>query len=238
MIEHAHQSRQPVQRLHGDRGASPPSSPSASPMLEQQRPGGPAEIGGQPPRGTAPPVARGHRPRRAAAACATPTRACTRTSSTACSCRKLLEDPKVVDKLAQAGFRGPQAGLDLLLLPLRPAVRVRGRGGVLPLRGQRLRPAADAARSPPAAVGAGGPATTRRTSSSPTSPRSAASRSSRAFPDALDLLLICVESGMSIEAAIAEGRPGDRRSASIELAEELTLLTAEISLPARTAHGL
>lgn len=55
----------------------------------------------------------------------------------------------------------------------------------------------------------------------------------RAFPDALDLLLICVESGMSIEAAF-------RRVAeeigiqSIALAEELSLTMAELSfLPER-----
>jgi tight adherence protein C len=55
----------------------------------------------------------------------------------------------------------------------------------------------------------------------------------RAFPDALDLLLICVESGMSIE--ISFKRVGDEIGAqSIELAEELTLLTAELSyLPDR-----
>ena len=51
---------------------------------------------------------------------------------------------------------------------------------------------------------------------------------SRAFPDALDLLLICVESGMSIEVAF-------RRVAeeigiqSVELAEEMMLTTAELS---------
>ncbi len=54
-----------------------------------------------------------------------------------------------------------------------------------------------------------------------------------AFPDALDLLLICVESGMSIEAAIQKVSQ-EIGGASIELAEELTLLTAEISyLPER-----
>ncbi len=55
----------------------------------------------------------------------------------------------------------------------------------------------------------------------------------RAFPDALDLLLICVESGMSIEAAF--GRvAGEVGSQSVELAEELSLLTAELSyLPDR-----
>ena len=50
----------------------------------------------------------------------------------------------------------------------------------------------------------------------------------RAFPDALDLLLICVESGMSIEAAFK--RVSDEiGSQSIALAEELTLTTAELS---------
>jgi tight adherence protein C len=50
----------------------------------------------------------------------------------------------------------------------------------------------------------------------------------RAFPDALDLLLICVESGMSIEAAFK--RVAEEIGAqSIPLAEELTLTTAELS---------
>ena len=50
----------------------------------------------------------------------------------------------------------------------------------------------------------------------------------RAFPDALDLLLICVESGMSIEAAFRRVA-GEIGSQSIPLAEELTLTTAELS---------
>ena len=40
--------------------------------------------------------------------------------------------------------------------------------------------------------------------------RSASCRSSAPFPDALDLLLICVESGMSIEAAFRKVSAGDR----------------------------
>ncbi len=48
------------------------------------------------------------------------------------------------------------------------------------------------------------------------------------FPDALDLLLICVESGMSIELAF--GRVSKEMvSSSIELAEEFSLTTAELS---------
>ena len=55
----------------------------------------------------------------------------------------------------------------------------------------------------------------------------------RAFPDALDLLLICVESGMSIEAAFKKVS-NEIGSQSIALAEELTLTTAELSyLPDR-----
>jgi tight adherence protein C len=55
----------------------------------------------------------------------------------------------------------------------------------------------------------------------------------RAFPDTLDLLLICVESGMSIEAAFRKVSE-QVGSQSIALAEELTLTTAELSyLPDR-----
>ena len=55
----------------------------------------------------------------------------------------------------------------------------------------------------------------------------------RAFPDALDLLLICVESGMSIEAAFRKVSE-EIGTQSIALAEELTLTTAELSyLPDR-----
>ncbi len=54
-----------------------------------------------------------------------------------------------------------------------------------------------------------------------------------AFPDALDLLLICVESGMSIEAAFTRVA-SEVGSQSVELAEEFGLTTAELSyLPDR-----
>ncbi|MEM9030510.1 MAG: type II secretion system F family protein [Pseudomonadota bacterium] len=49
-----------------------------------------------------------------------------------------------------------------------------------------------------------------------------------AFPDALDMLLICVQSGMSIEAAFGKVAM-EVSSQSIELAEELSLTTAELS---------
>lgn len=55
----------------------------------------------------------------------------------------------------------------------------------------------------------------------------------RAWPDALDLLLICAESGVSIEQAFRRVST-EIGSASIPLAEELALTTAELSyLPDR-----
>jgi len=50
----------------------------------------------------------------------------------------------------------------------------------------------------------------------------------RAFPDALDLMLICVESGMSLETTFQRVSQ-EIGTQSIELAEELTLATAELS---------
>lgn len=55
----------------------------------------------------------------------------------------------------------------------------------------------------------------------------------RAFPDSLDLLLICVESGMSIETAFRKVSE-EIGAQSLALAEELSLVTAELSfLPDR-----
>jgi len=55
----------------------------------------------------------------------------------------------------------------------------------------------------------------------------------KAFPDALDMMLICVESGMSIEMAFAKVG-AEVGTASAELAEELQLTTAELAyLPER-----
>jgi tight adherence protein C len=50
----------------------------------------------------------------------------------------------------------------------------------------------------------------------------------RAFPDALDLLLICIESGMSFEAAFRKVSV-EVVTQSVALSEELTLTTAELS---------
>lgn len=50
----------------------------------------------------------------------------------------------------------------------------------------------------------------------------------RAFPDALDMMLICVEAGMSIEMAF-DRVGGEIAGVSTELAEELKLTNAELS---------
>jgi tight adherence protein C len=50
----------------------------------------------------------------------------------------------------------------------------------------------------------------------------------RAFPDALDLLLICIESGMSIETAFRRVS-GEIVTQSVPLSEEFSLTTAELS---------
>ena len=50
----------------------------------------------------------------------------------------------------------------------------------------------------------------------------------QAFPDSLDMLLICVQAGMSVEAAFGKVAK-EITSQSLELAEELSLTTAELS---------
>ncbi len=50
----------------------------------------------------------------------------------------------------------------------------------------------------------------------------------QAFPDSLDMLLICVQSGMSVEAAFGKVAK-EITSQSVELGEELSLTTAELS---------
>jgi tight adherence protein C len=50
----------------------------------------------------------------------------------------------------------------------------------------------------------------------------------QAFPDALDMLLICVQSGMSVETAFGKVAK-EIGSQSLELAEEFSLTTAELS---------
>jgi tight adherence protein C len=144
---------------------------------------------------------------------------------------RLLEDPLVVDKLAQAGFRGPQPVTIFYFFRLvTPFVLAAATAAYLFMVNGFDWSTMNKVMAIVVAFVAGyyGPnlyvsnvASKRRTSIM------------MAFPDALDLLLICVESGMSIEAAIQKVSQ-EIGGNSIELAEELSLLTAELSyLPER-----
>jgi tight adherence protein C len=144
---------------------------------------------------------------------------------------RLLEDPKVVDKLAQAGFRGPRPVTTFyffrFVMPFVFAAVVAFYLYII--NGFGLQPIQKLCACVAfLALGYYAPnvyisniAQKRRESIV------------AAFPDALDLLLICVESGMSIEAAIQKVG-AEVGASSMELAEELSLLTAELSyLPDR-----
>ena len=144
---------------------------------------------------------------------------------------KLLEDPKVADKMAQAGYRGPKPlttfyffrfSMPFVMMAIAVFYVFVLNDFGLPVM-NRLAICMFAA-----VIGFYGPniflanrISTRRTSIM------------QAFPDALDLLLICVEAGMSIEAAIQKVSQ-EIGGQSIDLAEEMTLLSAELSyLPDR-----
>jgi tight adherence protein C len=145
--------------------------------------------------------------------------------------KTLLEDPKVVDKLAQAGFRGPKPVTTFYFFRFAtPFVLAVLFGGYIYLVNDFGLPPTSklAAVVFGFVIGFYGPniyvqnlAQKRQV------------KIMQAFPDALDLLLICVEAGMSIEAAIQKVSH-EIGASSIELAEELSLLTAELSyLPER-----
>ena len=144
---------------------------------------------------------------------------------------KLLEDPKVAEKMSQAGFRGPKPlttfyffrfSMPFVFLAIATFYLFVFNDFGLPLmfRVTMVMTAAVAGFYAPNLYLANR-ISKRRTSIM------------QAFPDALDLLLICVEAGMSIEAALHKVSQ-EVGSASIELAEELQLLVAELSyLPER-----
>ena len=144
---------------------------------------------------------------------------------------KLLEDPKVVDKLAEAGYRGPGpistfyffrfvapfvmcALFAFYIFVIKPNSMTPMMRGAMTFLG----------------FGLGFYAPNIYLSNQATKRRQ---RIVAVFPDALDLLLICVEAGMSIEAALQKVGQ-EVASSSPDLAEELALLVAEMSyLPER-----
>jgi len=145
--------------------------------------------------------------------------------------KRLLEDPKVVDRLAQAGFRGPQHVTTFyffrlvspFVLALVTGLYLFGLNGFgLPVMSKIC-------------LVFGGLTLGYYAPNIYISNIASKRRQSivAGFPDALDLLLICVESGMSIEAALQKVSQ-EIGGSSIELAEEMSLLVAELSyLPDR-----
>ncbi|HLI65853.1 MAG TPA: type II secretion system F family protein [Caulobacteraceae bacterium] len=144
---------------------------------------------------------------------------------------RLLEDPQVADKLAQAGFRGPRPITTFYFFRLvTPFVFAVALAAYLYTLNPFHLPGLTKFCICIGGLTAGyyapnvyiqNVAAKRRTSIM------------QGFPDALDLLLICVESGMSIEAALQKVSQ-ELGPSSIELAEELSLLVAELSyLPER-----
>ena len=147
---------------------------------------------------------------------------------------RLLEDPKVVEKLAQAGYRGPQPVTTFYFFRfVTPFVFaaliafylfvINGFGLTPMLRFCACVAGLTAGYYAPN-VYISNVAAKRRESIV------------QGFPDALDLLLICVESGMSIEAALQKVSQ-EVGGSSIELAEELSLLVAELSYLPERAHA-
>jgi tight adherence protein C len=144
---------------------------------------------------------------------------------------RLLEDSNLTDKLAQAGFRGPSAiSRFYFFRAILPFVMAAAASIYLFFINAFGLPVMTRVACCVGALVAGYYAPNVYVSNV------AAKRKESivsVFPDALDLLLICVESGMSIEAAIQKVSQ-EVGGASIELAEELSLLTAELSyLPER-----
>lgn len=140
--------------------------------------------------------------------------------------QKMLEDPNIADKLEQAGMRGPRPLVIFyfcrFVLPILGGLTafiyiffINDHGLSMMMKyGSIVFGLALGFYAPNLYVG-----------------NIAAKRQQslmRAFPDALDMMLICVESGMSIEMAF--GKVGaEIGTASPELAEELQLTTAELS---------
>ena len=145
--------------------------------------------------------------------------------------RTLLEDPKVVDKLAMAGYRGPKPVSTFYFFRMAMPFLLGGIAGFY-LFGTHLINATVQMKVLFTVVAfvAGYYAPNMYISNKAAKRRESIISS---FPDALDLMLICVEAGMSIEAAL-QRVAGEIGPNSIELAEELSLLVAELSyLPER-----
>lgn len=139
--------------------------------------------------------------------------------------QKLLEDPNVVQSLTEAGWRGPgPLAVFYVARFATPVVFFLMALAYLFITGSKL------SGNMQLLVAVGACAVGFYLPNIIVANQAGKRRKSimKAFPDSLDLLLICVESGMSIENAFQ--RVGSEiGSSSIELAEELSLTTAELA---------
>src|SRR5215469_17040162 len=144
---------------------------------------------------------------------------------------RFLEDSNLTDKLAQAGFRGPSAVSRFYVARLVCPFALGGLATIYIFFFSHFAlPMFTRFAVCFAAFVAGYYAPNLYVSNTASKRRESIVA---VFPDALDLLLICVESGISIEAAIQKVSQ-EVGGTSIELAEEMSLLTAELSyLPER-----
>ncbi|WP_427789672.1 type II secretion system F family protein [Brevundimonas diminuta] len=144
---------------------------------------------------------------------------------------KLLEDPKVAENMAQAGFRGPGPLNTFYFFRFATPFILMGLTAFY-LFGV-VKPDLPVTTYLAIVVGAAGVGFYAPNIYLKNMIDKRRASIMAAFPDSLDLLLICVESGMSIEAAIQKVSQ-EVGGQSIELAEELSLLSAELSyLPDR-----
>src|SRR5579872_2479724 len=131
---------------------------------------------------------------------------------------RLLEDTNLVDKLAQAGYRGPSSISRFYFFRLVTPIVLAAAAifYLFVINGFHL-PLMQKIAACVGALVAGYYAPNIYVSNVATKRRDSIVS---VFPDALDLLLICVESGMSIEAAILKVSQ-EVGGSSMELAEEL-----------------
>ncbi len=145
--------------------------------------------------------------------------------------RTLLEDPKVVDKLAMAGFRGPKPVSTFYFFRLAMPFVLGAIAGFYLFGMHLINSTVQMKMLMTVVAFVAGYYVPNMYISNLAAKRRESIIS--AFPDALDLMLICVEAGMSIEGALQKVS-GEIGTNSIELAEELSLLVAELSyLPER-----
>ncbi|MGC1302424.1 MAG: type II secretion system F family protein [Caulobacteraceae bacterium] len=144
---------------------------------------------------------------------------------------KLLEDPKVVDNLAQAGLRGPKPVSTFYFFRLIMPFILAALAALYLFALHTTHLTTQIRMAIVVGLCVAGYYAPNLYIKNRISKRQASIMA--VFPDALDLLLICVEAGMSIEAAVQKVA-AEIGSSSIELAEELGLMTAELSyLPDR-----